>query len=118
MNGEFCGDQFENIVDFIQSVRSNCTCCVFDYNPGECPTIGWDIFPMKPKVTMPHKLIKNDNIEFYVLLSDYGEYGHIFLKKRRCLRDDDHLLAEIFAEDGFDYGFFYHRHKIAFFRDV
>uniref|UniRef100_A0A914Q434 BTB domain-containing protein n=1 Tax=Panagrolaimus davidi TaxID=227884 RepID=A0A914Q434_9BILA len=117
MNGKFHGGQIENIDDVIQSVRSDHLSYLIDLKPGECPIMRWAIFPMQPKLTMPSKLIKNDNIEFYIVLSDNGEYGHISLKKRRDLQDGDYLLAEMFPEDGFDYRICFN-HKIAFFRDV
>uniref|UniRef100_A0AC35FCU9 BTB domain-containing protein n=1 Tax=Panagrolaimus sp. PS1159 TaxID=55785 RepID=A0AC35FCU9_9BILA len=117
MNGKFRCDQIKNIDALIQSVRIDHPSYVFDYNPGECPTITWDIFPTQPKLPMPSKLFKNDNIEFYVVLMDYGGYWVIALKKRRSLLDSDYLLAEMFAEDGFNYGISFD-HKIEFFRPV
>uniref|UniRef100_A0AC34FKA3 BTB domain-containing protein n=1 Tax=Panagrolaimus sp. ES5 TaxID=591445 RepID=A0AC34FKA3_9BILA len=92
MKGELRCDNMDQVVEDIQSKKDKC--CV-DYHG---IYYYWDT--QQPKPSTPSKLTKNDKIEWYLV---YDSDGDLAVIKRNQLAIRDYLLAEMIAEDGFQF---------------
>uniref|UniRef100_A0A914PZY7 Uncharacterized protein n=1 Tax=Panagrolaimus davidi TaxID=227884 RepID=A0A914PZY7_9BILA len=90
MKGEVQCDEMETVANDIQSVKSmlSVTC---DRN------IYWETKQLLP--SKPSKLIKRDTIQWYLVYDWEGDLAAIHHDE---LEDEDYLLAEMVAQDGFD----------------
>uniref|UniRef100_A0AC34FN55 BTB domain-containing protein n=1 Tax=Panagrolaimus sp. ES5 TaxID=591445 RepID=A0AC34FN55_9BILA len=94
MKGELQCDDFEKVVDVIQSLKNE------SWKNGDEQYLYWPT--RHPKPSTPCKLIINPNIKYYLL---YDFDGDIAVNSYYTLSDNvnSYLLAEMFVEDGFDF---------------
>uniref|UniRef100_A0A914Q7T7 BTB domain-containing protein n=1 Tax=Panagrolaimus davidi TaxID=227884 RepID=A0A914Q7T7_9BILA len=95
MKGEIqCGDA-EWVTNIIQSVKNRAF-----YEPDH-DICRWDT--VLPRPSKPSKLIKSDKVEWYLIYDDYDtEDIGITITSQEMVIDEDYLIAEMSAEDGFE----------------
>uniref|UniRef100_A0A914PF53 BACK domain-containing protein n=1 Tax=Panagrolaimus davidi TaxID=227884 RepID=A0A914PF53_9BILA len=85
MKGVLNCHEMEKVCDVIESQKNKVTCYYF--------------WPTKqPKTNVPSKLIKRHEIEWYLI---YDKDGDLNVRRNIYLENNQYLLAEMFAEDGF-----------------
>uniref|UniRef100_A0A914R1N8 Uncharacterized protein n=1 Tax=Panagrolaimus davidi TaxID=227884 RepID=A0A914R1N8_9BILA len=95
MEGRIQCEDIEWVTNIIQSVK-NQGCDFADYN-----ICRWNI--VLPRPSKPSKLIKNDEVEWYLIYDDYQtEDIGITITSQEMVIDEDYLIAEMSAEDGFE----------------
>lgn len=91
MKGELQCDDLENVVANIQRKKN------ISRKNADGTFCNWGLAHTRPST--PSKLIKNDETKWYLVYDGSGFLGAIHQNR---LIESDYLLAEMFAEDGFE----------------